>query len=125
MIPPIFGTCLAIYSEMPTSDSLRRIIAPFSSCKGGAVPRREWLGGRIVATLAESEDAIDKVTDCSGAKSGSSVLSSSFNRFGGGSSVVLSKDCRLEELGKVGCILTSTHRAAVPETFFTSKLGGE
>lgn len=110
---------------MPTSDSLRRIIAPFSSCKGGAVPRREWLGGRIVATLAESEDAIDNVTDCSGANFGSSALPSTFNRFGGGSSEVLSKDCRLEELGEVECISTSTRRAAVPECFFTSKLGGE
>jgi hypothetical protein len=107
MIPPIFGTCLAIYSEMPTSDSIRRMIEPFSSCKGGAVPRREWLGGKIVAsdatTLAES-DAIDKVTDDSSATFDSSVVSSNFKRFGGGTSVVSSKDSQPRELDEVECI---------------------
>src|SRR5258708_4641955 len=95
MMPFIFETFLAIYSEMPTSDSIRRIIAPVSSCKGGAVPSREWLGGRIdsfAGTLAESEGTIGEVSDKSGARFDSSVVSSTFNRFDGGSSVELSKD---------------------------------
>lgn len=86
---------------MPTSDSIRRMIAPFSSCKGGAVPRREWLGGRIVplvATLAESEGS-------TGADFDSSAVSSIFNRFDGGASVVLSKGSRPLEWGEVECIL--------------------
>lgn len=104
IMPPIFGTCLAIYSEIPTSDSMRRMIAPLSSCKGGAVPRREWLGGRIVSfvvTLAESVDPTDKVTDESGANFDSSVMSSTFNRFDGGASVVLSKDSRPWEVESI------------------------
>lgn len=95
MIPFIFGTFLAIYSEMPTSDSIRRIIAPVSSCKGGAVPSREWLGGRIVsfgASVAESEGTIGRFADKSSADFDSSVTSSTFNLFDGGSSVELSKD---------------------------------
>jgi hypothetical protein len=118
MMPPIFGTCLAIYSEIPTSDSIRRMMAPLSSCKGGVVPRREWLGGRIVsfvATLpvAESEGTIDKVTDESRADFNSSVLSSTFNRFEGGASVVLSKDSWPRELDEVESIW---RRTAVPES---------
>ena len=79
------------------------MIEPFSSCKGGAVPRREWLGGKIVAsdaTLAES-DAIDKVTDNSGANFDSSVVSSNFKRFDGGTSVEFSKDSQPRELDEV------------------------
>ena len=116
IMPPIFGTCLAIYSEMPTSDSIRRMIAPLSSCKGGAVPRREWLGGRMdsfVVTLAESNGPTDKVTDESGADFDSSVLSSTFNRFDGGASVVLSKYSRPWALDEVESI---SHRTAMPES---------
>lgn len=95
MIPFILGTFLAMYSEMPTSDSIRRIIAPLSSCKGGAVPSREWLGGRIVsfgASVAESEGTIGKVADKSSADFDSSVASSTFNFFDGGSSMEFSND---------------------------------
>jgi hypothetical protein len=82
------------------------MIEPFSSCKGGAVPRREWLGGRIVASEATlaSEGAIDKITDDSGANFDSSVVSSTFRRFDGGASAMLSKDSQPRELDEVECI---------------------
>jgi len=63
MIPLIFGTSFEIYSEMPTSLSIRRIIAPFSSCRGGAVPSREWLGGRMVSFVVVLAESGGKVTD--------------------------------------------------------------
>lgn len=127
MIPPNFGTCLAIYSEMPTSVSIRRMIEPLSSCKGGAVPRREWLGGRIVAsdaTLA-SEGAIDKVTEDSGADFDSSTMSSTFRRFDGGASVGLSKDSQPRELDEVECISDKLAPGRCAGVFFASKWSGK
>ena len=126
MMPLIFGTPFAIYSEMPTSVSMRRMIAPFSSCRGGAVPSREWLGGRIVsfvALWAESEGGVGKVADKSDAEPGvfsSSAVSSTFNLFNGGASDVLSKGPSLRERGEVESISVGgqgSRRAAAPKNF--------
>ena len=122
MIPLIFGTPFAIYSEMPTSVSMRRMIAPFSSCKGGGVPSREWLGGRIVSfvvRLAESGGRSGKVTDEADAGPwvfGSSVVLSTFNFFNGGASDELSKGPSRGR-GEVDCIdlEDKVHRTAVPK----------
>ena len=100
IIPLIFGTSFAIYSEMPTSVSMRRMIAPFSSCKGGGVPSREWLGGRIISfvvRIAESGGRSGKVADEADAGpwvfgSSVSVVLSTFNFFNGGVPDESSKD---------------------------------
>ena len=84
-----------MYSEIPTSDSIRRMTAPFSSWRGGAIPSREWLGGRILAPSSFGASLAEgKVADESGVAAWtfvSAAVSSILIRFNGGASAMLSK----------------------------------
>ena len=64
MMPLIFGTSRAMYSDIPTSVSNILYIDPSGASEGAEVPRRTWLGGKIHSSCSFSS-TIPSVDDSS------------------------------------------------------------